>query len=283
MIYKRDGSYYEENQHGSGFLGFLYGRGKHMRSPFTGKAFSKLAAWVNSRYYRKNRLAQWIQAQGVDLSKFQGAPYEEFQDFFTRKYKPRVLEKPRADWVISPSDGKVSCHAIDKDLRLQVKGETYRLADLLANEALARAFAGGWLYRIRLSVTDCHRFLYPESGDFLGRPFTSLAGNLDTVSDYSRGCAILKGNHRCYSILDSRVGPVLLMEVGALMVGRIKYHKVDKGRRLRERGLFLPGGSTILLAYAKGRIKPDEDILEQTALGNEVAVTMAERIGSYVT
>ena len=71
------------------------------------------------------------------------------------------------------------------------------------------------------------------------------------------------------------------MEVGALLVGRIRYHRTTAALRYRERGWFEPGGSTILLFYQKGMIKPDLDIIRETLSGNEVKVKLGERIGQY--
>ena len=73
---------------------------------------------------------------------------------------------------------------------------------------------------------------------------------------------------------------VLMMEVGALFVGRIENRprKVSV-KRGDEKGNFAFGGSTIVLITEKNAVKPDEDILNNSREGIETRVLMGEKIG----
>ena len=52
-----------------------------------------------------------------------------------------------------------------------------------------------------------------------------------------------------------------MMEVGAMLVGRItNYNKETYAVRGQEKGRFEYGGSTIILAFAKGKVTIDENI-----------------------
>ena len=75
-------------------------------------------------------------------------------------------------------------------------------------------------------------------------------------------------------------GEILQMEVGALLVGQIENHRVsDTVKRGQEKGSFAFGGSTIILMTRKGRVCPDQDILENSAKGIETRVKLGERVG----
>ena len=75
-------------------------------------------------------------------------------------------------------------------------------------------------------------------------------------------------------------GKVLMMEVGALMVGRIVNHHEEKEvSRGMEKGYFEYGGSTVILAFQPGQVALDEDILKNTAEGFETVVKMGDAIG----
>ena len=67
------------------------------------------------------------------------------------------------------------------------------------------------------------------------------------------------------------------MEVGALLVGKIRNHGLRRFAKLQEKGYFEYGGSTVIL-LCKG-IQMDKDILDHSARGIETVVRMGERIG----
>ena len=93
---------------------------------------------------------------------------------------------------------------------------------------------------------------------------------------------IYKENAREYTLLKTKqFGTILMMEVGAMMVGKItNLHKnpatVKKGQ---EKGNFEFGGSTIILLIQPGKVRIDYDLIENTEEGYETIVKMGERIG----
>ena len=92
---------------------------------------------------------------------------------------------------------------------------------------------------------------------------------------------VYKENTREYSLLRTEnFGTVLQMEVGALLVGKIENHRQGRVfRRGQEKGAFAFGGSTILLMTQKGRVYPDQDLLEYSRRGIEVSVRQGEAVG----
>ena len=95
---------------------------------------------------------------------------------------------------------------------------------------------------------------------------------------------IYKENTREYSLLKSRhFKTVLMMEVGALMVGRItNYHQACEVKRGQEKGRFEFGGSTVILLFQENAVHPNEQLVLNTARGYETIVKMGERIGESV-
>lgn len=282
-IYDRETKHHEEEkQFGGALLKLLYSRAfRPVRPVFLKPGFSDVAEALLERRYDRKKLDALMAVHHIDPARFEGYPFETFSQFFLRRYKEGMLPAAAPGEVISPSDGKVTVYPITEELRVEVKGIAYTVRELLGGSDSADLFGGGLLFLIRLSLEDCHRFIYTETGPLSGRPFRKIRGLLHTVSAYSGREPVLRENERRYSIIESRNGLVGVMEVGALLVGRIRYHRVKAALRYAERGWFEPGGSTILLFYQKGAVTADPDILRETAAGNEVRVRLGERIGVY--
>ena len=70
------------------------------------------------------------------------------------------------------------------------------------------------------------------------------------------------------------------MEVGAMLVGKIKnLHGAGVVCRGAEKGMFLYGGSTVILLLEKGRVDLPEALFANTETGLETPVRMGEKIG----
>lgn len=284
MIYNRVTKRYEKDrQFGGLFLKLLYsGLMKPVRRPFLTKNFSEKSAWLMEKFYTQNRIERTMIQHKIEASRYKDYPFKNFRDFFLRKYKQELLPKVGPRDIISPSDGKVTVYSITEQLQMKVKNREYTIRELLGDSDCANFFGGGTMFLIRLSIHDCHRFIYTEQGAFSGPPLRKIPGLLHTVSSFSKAEMVLQENERRYSILETGHGLVGVMEVGAMMVGRICYHHVEQAIRYEERGWFEPGGSTILVFYQKGIAQPDMDLVRESLSGNEVRVSMGERIGRYV-
>ncbi len=284
MIYDRTTqSWYQEKPFGGPLLRLMYTNLlKPLRPLLVRPVFSDFASEFAAKHYDRKKIDEMIRAHGIQPGLFEGYPYDSFRDFFLRRYKKEHLPVTGEGDVISPSDGKVVVYPITDSLRVQVKGVSYSVRELLGGSDSANLFRGGQIYIIRLTLDDCHRFIYTENGQLGTKPFHKIRGVLHTVSSYSQREPVLKENERRYSIIETRRGILAVMEAGALMVGRIRYHRTRTAVRYAERGWFEPGGSTIILMYQKDMVIPDLDIVRETASGNEVRIRMGERIGAYV-
>ena len=78
-------------------------------------------------------------------------------------------------------------------------------------------------------------------------------------------------------------GPLIQMEVGALMVGKIHNHKNQGAiKRGMEKGYFAFGGSTVILLLKKGAVDVNPRIWENSQAGEETPVIYGEWVGTRV-
>lgn len=200
--------------------------------------------------------------------------FSSFNDFFTRKRKHIEFDS-NADSVCSPCDGLLKAFDIDKNSCFDVKHSHYSLAELLKDRVIAEKFQGGTALIFRLTPSHYHRYHFPDSGRMI------LHKRIPGVLHCVRPVAINRfpvyvQNSREYTLYGSEnFGDVVQMEVGALMVGRIKNHPfVQSFLRGQEKGCFEFGGSTIIMLFEKDRVK-----LGREFYGHETPVIVGQRIG----
>ena len=218
----------------------------------------------------------------IDLSICEKQKFSSWNDFFTRRL--RQGERPvdeREKVLVSPCDGKLSVHRIDKNSRFWIKDTEYTVEQLLRNKSLAERYLGGYALVFRLTVDDYHHFCYPAEGKKSDN--VVVPGIFHTVNPVANEVyPIYRENAREYTLLKTeKFGTVLMMEVGAMMVGKItnvekKSVSVKKGQ---EKGWFEFGGSTIILLLQHEKVRLDYDLIENTENGYETVVRMGERIG----
>lgn len=224
----------------------------------------------------------FIRKAQIDLQDFEPVQYRCFNDCFTRKILPgkRTFD-PSPDAFTAPCDGKLTVWPVTEGLVLPIKQSQYSVARLLGSAELAQRFEGGWCFVFRLCVEDYHRYAYVVSGAKDKDRF--LPGILHTVRPIAlESVPVFTENSRSLSLIRTEsMGRVAQMEVGAMLVGRIQNHTpeaatVEKGT---EKGMFLYGGSTVLVLVEKDRVQPDPKFLKASSLGQEIPVRMGEAIG----
>ena len=166
-------------------------------------------------------------------------------------------------------------------LRRAIKDTLYTLERLLKNKKLAERYLGGYAVILRLTVDDYHHYCYVADGE--KSPDVKIPGVFHTVNPAANDvCQIYHENTREYCLLKTeQFGTIAMMEVGAMMVGKITNLKpgaceVKKGE---EKGYFEFGGSTIVLLLQHGKVRLDSDLIENSENGYETIVRMGERIG----
>ena len=229
----------------------------------------------------KPMIKKFVRKNEIDLNDFYSDSFTCFNDCFTRKIKEgkRPLD-PSSDAFIAPCDALLSAYHITEETKLDIKGSVYSIADLLENSALAERYHGGTCLVFRLCVNHYHRYIYLDGGSKEENVF--LKGKLHTVRPIAlETYPIFKRNCREYTLLHTdHFGDVIQMGVGAMLVGKIKnHHGATSFARGDEKGMFLYGGSTIVVLLEKDRVNLDPRYFEATERDEEIDVRMGERLG----
>ena len=228
----------------------------------------------------KIHIKGFIKNAGIDMSEYEEEKYHCFNDCFTRKAKsekrPICEEEGR---LISPCDGKLSAYHITENSEFSIKNSIYRVEDLIEGSEKAPNYQGGTCLIFRLCVDNYHRYGYVDDGKIIEN--RALSGKLHTV----RPIAIAKypifiQNAREYTIMQTEhFGIVSQVEVGAMMIGKIKNHQRSGNvRKGTEKGMFLYGGSTIVLLLEKGVADIPEEVFRATEEDFEIPVKYGQAL-----
>jgi phosphatidylserine decarboxylase len=250
------------------------------------KLFSKLYGYYCDTKFSCKKIDSFIEDFQIDMSMYKKASdkYSSFNEFFIRALNPDARIIPTEDNVlISPCDGKISAYEnIDPDNLVQIKGFTYSLKELLADNEVYKLYTGGTCLIFRLCPTDYHRFHFIDSG--ICSDTTKISGHYYSVNPVALKNVkkLFCQNKREWSIFHSdNFSDVIYMEVGATCVGSIiqNYTPNSKVTKGEEKGYFKFGGSTVILFFKKDVLKISEEIIAQTQLGFETSVYLGEKIG----
>lgn len=265
-------------------LSGLYGHaaGRLLLRPLVSPAFSCLGGKVLDSRLSALAVPPFVRANHVDLSLCRKQKFSSYNDFFTRELRPEARPvDQRREVLVSPCDARLSVYPITREGRFSIKHTEYTVESLLRSPSLGARYLGGDLWLFRLCVEDYHRYIYPADG--LKSANVRIPGIFHTVNPVANDYyPVYKENTREYCLLKTaHFGTVLMMEVGALLVGRIQnHHQTEaKVRRGEEKGNFAFGGSTILLLTQAGAARPDDVFVRRTREGRETKVKLGERVG----
>ncbi len=279
----RDGVVMEQPNGQDRVLSVLYGKawGRAIIKPFTARWPSQFMGWFLSTRASCVFIKRFVRKNNIDMTQFADVKYRSYNAFFTRQIKDgaRVIDTEPAH-LISPCDSKLTVIPVTADGRFSIKHTEYTVESLLKNAQEAAAYEGGTVLIFRLTVDDYHRYCYVADGE--KGEAVKIPGRLHTVNPIANDYfPIYKENTREYCPLETEAfGRILMMEVGALMVGKIVNHPVDAPVcRGQEKGYFCFGGSTVVVLLKKGVALLDDDILENSREGYETVVKYGEKIG----
>ena len=245
---------------------------------------SRLFGWLADRRLPRALRAPvyrlYARAYAVDLSelRLELAEHPSFGAFFVRRLREGARPLPRdTDLLPSPCDGTLqACDAVRAGTILQAKGRPYPVAELLGAAAEDFDLEGGLAWTIYLSPRDYHRVHSPVRGRLEAVEW--LPGELFSVGPrvLARREKVLSINERAVLRLSTPGGPLWLVMVGALNVGRIRVVGVEPGRDVPagEPLPFARGdelarfemGSTVVLISPPGGLAPLEETREGQAV-----------------
>lgn len=213
-----------------------------------------------------------IKHLAIDLSEANSPrleDYPSFNDFFDRYLlaHARPIDGDKQT-IVSPADGLVSqCGKIKQDpttqkiTLIQAKNKDYSLDELIHDKSLSQRYEDGYYATIYLSPRDYHRVHSPLSGTLVKSEY--LPGSLFAVNHSSANAIehLFTRNERLICHLDTLIGQVIVVFVGALFVNGIRtqwlegkpprgIHPLDKTwffSKGSELGLFRFGSTVILI------------------------------------
>jgi phosphatidylserine decarboxylase len=221
----------------------------------------------------------FIKDNNINMSDYPKVEYNCFNEFFSRKIKDgkRIFSGSKKDFC-APSDSKLIVYKISENKEFIIKNKTYTLESILRDKKLANEYKNGYFLVFRLSVDDYHRYSYIDNGKVLKEK--QINGVFHTVGPIAFDrYKVFQENQREYQLLKTEnFGNIIQMEVGAMMVGKIvNHHQEYDCHKGEEKGLFLYGGSTVIVLIKDVII--DEDIIKNTNNGDETIVKYGEKIG----
>lgn len=148
--------------------------------------------------------------------------YSCFNDFFIRHLKPGVRPLAAAD-IICPVDGYISAVGkIQQGQLFQAKNHYYSIQQLLdCDQQLIKNFKQGYFITLYLSPKDYHRIHMPLDGKVNNMLY--IPGKLFSVQPVTvnRISNLFARNSRLVIFFDSYLGPMIMVLVGAVIVGNI--------------------------------------------------------------
>jgi phosphatidylserine decarboxylase len=190
------------------------------------QALTAFAGWVATRRwgYATTRLIAWfVNKYQVDMAQAAQpdiAAYAHFNDFFTRALHSDARPLAKARWLC-PVDGAISQFGtIENGQIFQAKGHSYSATALVGGDsALAAQFAKGSFATLYLSPRDYHRIHMPCTATL--RQMVYVPGDLFSVNPTTaRGVpGLFARNERVVCVFDTAQGPMVLVLVGATIVG----------------------------------------------------------------
>ena len=220
--------------------------------------FSRLYGFYQNHHLSQTKIKPFIEKFSINIDEFlpsEGGtinePYKNFNEFFTRKFRPKKREFCTAKNFPAPCEGRyLAFEHIHPTLTFPVKGCYLNYEILLGgHQKWSKIFSDGPLFIARLCPVDYHRFHFPDDGEYLD--FYQIKGKLHSVNPVALKTKgdILITNERHVSILELKhFGKIAMIEVGATCVGKIQQlHSINKPfMRGAEKGMFLFGGSTVI-------------------------------------
>ncbi len=248
--------------------------------------FSRWYGWRMDRPASRAKVAPFIQNFQVDPAELADPPesFRTFNEFFYRKLKPAARPVAGdARTAVFPADGRhLGFPDVSRAEGVFVKGQVFSLGELLRDNVLAEQFHRGTMVLSRLCPVDYHRYHFPVNG--LATEPRVINGWLYSVSPIAlrRNIRIFTENKRAITRIESpEFGTVLMLEVGATCVGSFEYTFKPNTRVVKgaEKGYFKFGGSSTITLFEPGRVKLDEDLVEQTSQHRELYARMGDRLG----
>ena len=170
-------------------------------------------------------------AGDLNLHESRKSRFSSLHDCFTRELRAGTRPLDGAPGVlVSPCDAIVgACGALRGTTLVQAKGHDYHLDELLGDAATAARYRGGEFVTLRLTSNMYHRFHAPDACEI--ERVTWISGDLFNVNPpalnrvprlYCRNARVV-----IHAWLENAGPPLVLVAVGAILVGSVQLHFVE--------------------------------------------------------
>ena len=246
------------------------------------QAISKTVGRIAKSKMSRKWIPSFAKAYNIPVEEAELAvgEYPSLNAFFTRRLKPgaRPIDLD-ANSIVSPVDALITaCGYMEDGKLLEVKGQTYSLAELVNHNSRMASFQSGYFYVLYLSPRDYHRIHVPVEGILVETE--TIAGRVFPVNHAAMTNIrhVLSRNYRISSYIEHSAGQVGVVKVAALNVASIQFvegiapqQQLAKGDELA----YFEFGSTIVLLLEQNKYEPDASI------GVGSRVKMGERLGNW--
>lgn len=282
----------EEQVYGGFWVKLLYGTwlGRLFSALIALPFFSRFYGWLQDRPASSKKVLPFIEDFEIDMDDFliedgrsPEDPFSTFNQFFTRRLSEGARPFAEGADFPAPCDARYFAYSeLNDEVTIPVKGSKFKASALLKNEEWQGHFENGPGFIARLCPVDYHRFHFPDEGEVLAT--WRVPGALHSVNPWALAFRddIFMVNEREVTILQTKnFGKLAYIEVGATCVGKIQQnYSGTTFARGDEKGMFLFGGSTVIVIGEKGKWNIDPAILDNTAEGVETYLKMGRKLGA---
>ena len=268
----------EKNGESAGFfLRFLYKTvpGRVLLKMLSARWLSRAAGNFLDSPLSRPLIKPFVKNNNINLDDYVSDSFRSFNDCFSRKIKDgkRPFSTLPGD-LCAPCDGLLTAYEIKEGTVFPVKQSMYSVESLLGGDGTWKKFDGGLCLVFRLCVDNYHRYAFFDDGKAVFGKF--IPGKLHTVRPIAlQQYPVFTENCREYTLLETEnFGTAAYVEVGAMLVGKIKNRRVEAFRRGEEKGMFLYGGSTVILLLEKEKARVRDEFFR----GVEIPVKMGEKL-----
>ncbi len=235
----------------------------------------------------------FIRTYRVDMSKARiedPEGYASFTEFFVRELKQGARPMDADPTVlVSPCDGTLSqIGEMNAATLVQAKGLDYSTEELLGAHTVAAELEGGLYATIYLAPGDYHRVHTPAEGKLIG--VRHIPGRLFSVNPTTtaRVPNLFTRNERVVMSFDTDAGPLVMVLVGAMIVGGIhtrwtgkvtRDHRIDAEVTRGEEVAQFRMGSTVIVCLPRDTVKWDAHLVPggRVLLGQRLGTLVGER------
>lgn len=231
-------------------------------------------------------LVEFMHEAGVDLKETLATPdsLDTPRKVFERQiryWEHRPMPDDRAS-AVCPADARVIVGSLRETSALFIKEKFFDVQELLSvdRSRWLAAFANGDFAVFRLTPEKYHYVHVPVSGQVVD--FYDIQGRYHSCNPHATVSLITpySKNRRVVTILQtnvpggSQVGLVAIIEVVALMVGRVEQcysddqydrpQPIQRGmflKRGQPKSLFRPGSSTVIVLFEEGKMEFAADLI----------------------